>query len=83
MTTRSQNECQFPHWEVLPDGGRRYWYDRRGSAQGWARYIKIVDVDENTLLFVQEVYDDDDNLIARHQKYPEDTGHQVIEDDDQ
>lgn len=82
MTTRQQNERRYPHWQDLPGGGRRYWYDRRGDLRGWARYIKIVDADEHTLSFVQEIYSDQDELIARHQKYPEDTGHQVVKRED-
>jgi hypothetical protein len=46
--------------------------------RGRARYIKIVDAGEITLSFVQEIYDGDGNIIARHQKYPEDTGHEDL-----
>jgi hypothetical protein len=38
-----------------------------------------VDRDEITLHIVQEIYNDDGLLIAIHQKYPEDTGHQDIQ----
>jgi len=34
MSTRSQNETKFSHWEDLPGGGRRYWIDVEGR-QGW------------------------------------------------
>lgn len=78
MAKRSQNEHDYPHWETLPDGGRRYWVDKPGSVQGFARYIKIVDGGEVTQSIVQEIYDDQGRLIGRHQKYPVDTGHQVI-----
>ena len=79
MAKRSQNEHDFPNWEDLPEGGRRYWVDRLGRVQGFARYVKIVDADETTLRIVQEIYDHLGRLIAYHQKYPVDTGHQIIE----
>lgn len=40
--------------------------------------IKIVDVHENTVQVIQEIYDNDGFLIERHQKYPVDTGHQKL-----
>lgn len=40
--------------------------------------IKIVDVYENTMQVIQEIYDDGGVLIERHQKYPVDTGHQKL-----
>lgn len=78
MATRKENERAFRHWEDLPDGGRRYWRERPGGDFGYCRYIKTVDADENTLRFVQEIYDDDGRLIEVHQKFPVDTGHQVL-----
>lgn len=82
MATRDQNEKKFRNWLELPDGGRRYWKDRRGAVTGWQRMVKVVDGDENTLLIVQEVYNDNNDLIERHQKYPVDTGHQVLNEDE-
>lgn len=79
MATRAQNEHDFPNRAELADGGRRYWIDKPGRVSGFARYTKIVDSDEVTQSILQEIYDDDGKLIAKHQKYPEDTGHQVIE----
>jgi hypothetical protein len=52
MATRKQNEKDFEHWEDLPDGGRRYWFDRRGAIWGVQRIIKIVDLDEKTLFLI-------------------------------
>jgi hypothetical protein len=78
MAKRRQNEKEYPHWEDLSDGGRRYWRERRGRVSGVQRIIKIVDVDENTLRIVQEIYNDQGELVEYHQKFPEDTGHQVI-----
>ena len=79
MANREQNERRFPRWDDLPDGGRRYCRVVRGRLQGYACYVKIVDAAEVTLRLVQEIYDDDGRLIGLHQKYPEDTGHQVID----
>lgn len=79
MATRQQNEQRFKHWEDLPDGSRRYWTDRPGIVSGSQRMIKIVDVHENTLQVIQEVYNDEHVLIGRHQKYPVDTGHERFE----
>lgn len=75
---RHANERKFERWELLPGGGRRYWYDVPGKA-GWrARYIKEVDTREATVRFLQEIYDDRGQLVEIHQKYPEDTGHQPV-----
>ncbi len=82
MATREQNEKRFKNWEDLPDGRRRYWSDRKGAEHGFQRMVKIVDADEITLQLVQEIYNDDGRLIERHQKYPEDTGHQTLIDEE-
>ena len=75
MSTRAQNEKKFGHWEELPNGGRRYWLDVLGR-QGWrARYLKEVDVNEATLRFWQEIYDEQGKLAEIHEKYPVDMGH--------
>lgn len=79
MASRIQNEKEYKNWEQLPDGGRRYFRDRKGKINGWQRFIKIVDVDENTMSVVQEIYNDNGELIGQHQKYPVDTGHQIIQ----
>lgn len=79
MAAREQNEKVFPSWEQLPDGGRRYWRDRPGASFGFQRLVKIVDADETTMFVIQEIYNDDGTLIERHQKYPTDTGHQILE----
>lgn len=83
MATRKENERAYPNWEELPDGGRRYWRQRPGGDFGWCRYVKIVDRDEDTISFVQEVFDDDGKLIESHQKYPVDTGHRHLEEGDE
>jgi len=75
MSTRSQNESKFSHWEDLPGGGRRYWIDVEGR-QGWrARYLKEVDAAELTLRFWQEIYDEQGRLTEVHHKFPVDEGH--------
>jgi hypothetical protein len=63
MSTRAQNEKKFGSWEDLGGGGRRYWLDISGR-QGWrARYLKIVDGNELTLRFWQEIYDEHGKLV--------------------
>jgi hypothetical protein len=75
MNSGQQNERKFGHWQELPSGGRRYWYEVVGR-QGWkARYLKEVDATEKTVRFWQEVYDGSGQLVEVHQKYPTDTGH--------
>ncbi len=83
MATRKQNEKDFEHWENLAGGGRRYWFDRQGAIWGVQRIIKIVDQDEKTLFLIQEIYNDEGELVERHQKFPVDTGHEVIQKRDE
>lgn len=79
MATREQNERKFPTWETLPGGGRRYWsVERPGRDFGSQRFVKIVDENEVTIRFVQEVLDDDGKVIEIHQKFPVDEGHRVL-----
>jgi len=52
--------------------------DIQGRAGGFARYCKEVDAAENTTLFWQEIYDRGGKLVARHQKFPLDLGHQNV-----
>ena len=79
MSSRKQNETKFGHWDELPGGRRRYWYDLPGR-NGWrARYIKEVDAQEQTLRFEQEIYDNSGQLIEIHRKYPTDNGHQKVQ----
>lgn len=79
---RGENEQKFGQWEQLPNGGRRYFYEVLSHRNGWkARYVKEVDAQEETVLFVQEIYNPDGERVEWHQKFPEDTGHQRIEKD--
>ena len=76
---RQENERKFPNREDLADGSRKYWFEIAGR-MGWkARYIKIVDAEELTLCFKQEIYDEKGVLMEVHEKYPEDKGHIKIE----
>ncbi len=77
MATRAQNERRFKNWHELPYGGRRYWFDRKGRF-GYQRIVKVVDTNEQTLLLLQEIYNDANILIERHQKFPVDTGHERL-----
>ena len=75
---RRQNERKFEYWEEFSDGSRQYWYDVPGQ-QGWsARYLKKVDDTETTLKFWQEIYNEYNELVEIHVKYPVDTGHQRL-----
>lgn len=78
MSTRAQNENKFDQWEDLPGGGRRYRLRIIGR-QGWqACYFKAVDVNETTVRFWQEIYDETNKLIEIHEKFPVDKGHQKV-----
>ena len=78
MSSRTQNEKKFGHWEALPGGGRRYRLEVAGRA-GWrACYIKDVDKHEKTLQFGQEIYDITGRLVEKHDKFPIDKGHQKV-----
>jgi hypothetical protein len=46
-----------------------------------ARYVKMVDAGETTLEFWQEIYDETGHLVERHLKYPEDRGHEAMNDE--
>jgi len=75
---RIRNERKFKNWEELPDGSRRYYYDVKGHVADFARYVKIVDTDEDTTFFEQEIYDAFGNLTETHEKFPNDSGHRKV-----
>ncbi|HBH81789.1 MAG TPA: hypothetical protein DDY39_18340 [Nitrospira sp.] len=78
MSTKEQNERKFSSWQDLKDGGRRYWLNVLGHS-GWkARYVKEVDTREVTIRFYQEIYDENDQLVEVHDKYPVDLGHRKV-----
>jgi hypothetical protein len=78
MSTRSQNERKFSHWDELPGGGRRYRLDVLGKLGWLARYLKEVDANETTVRFWQEIYDDRGRLVETHEKFPVDKGHRKV-----
>ena len=78
MATRQQNEATFGRWEEMPGGGRRYFKDIPGRTGGRARYCKEVDAAEGTMRFWQEIYGRNGKLVARHEKFPFDSGHQSV-----
>ena len=78
---RNLNEKKFPFHKQLPDRGRMYWLEVKGR-HGWkARYVKEVDANEKTVKFYQEVYDQKDNLVEIHKKFPVDKGHRKLRED--
>jgi len=78
---RQLNERKFTNWEEVSNGGRKYWLEIKGI-HGWkARYIKEVNVMEETIKFYQEVYGDKGNLIEIHEKFPVDKGHRKMGDE--
>ncbi len=84
MNTKKQedNKKKFPHCEVLPDSLIKYWFEIEGR-NGWkARYVKIVDSNEVTISFSQEIYDGNGILVEIHEKYPVDKGHIKLENHD-
>ncbi len=75
VATRTENEQKSEHWIDHEDGTRTYWYEVQGK-HGWrARYLKLVDSNERTLGFRQEVYNEKGDLVEIHEKYPVDKGH--------
>jgi hypothetical protein len=76
---RRENEKKFGSWIELSAGGRRYYFEVPGL-HGWtARYVKDVDADEQTMRFLQEIYDEKRQLVEIHEKYPVDKGHVRVE----
>lgn len=77
---RIQNEKEYPNWAELEDGKRLYWKDiNAGDSSGRkARYEKIVDSDEQTVSFVQKIFDNLGNLTEIHEKFPIDKGHIIL-----
>lgn len=75
------NEKKFSNWEEK-ENGRLYWFEIEGK-YGWtAKYLKLVDENEITLKFWQEIYDNIGKLVEIHEKYPEDKGHVKFNDHD-
>ncbi len=78
LSTRAQNERKYGQWFSLRDGGRRYEL-RVNGRYGWtALYVKIVDANENTLQFWQEIHDPYGQCVEIHEKFPLDSGHRKV-----
>lgn len=78
LQKRKSNENEFDNWNELLDGGRIYWFEIKGK-YGWkARYVKEVDSNEKTIKFHQEIYNERNELVEVHHKYPKDLGHQKL-----
>jgi hypothetical protein len=74
---QKRNERKFDYWEQK-DEGRIYFLEVNGKL-GWkARYVKVVDADENTVSFYQEIYNSEGKLVETHEKFPEDKGHKKL-----
>ncbi len=41
-------------------------------------YVKETDANENTISLRQEIYNEKNELVEIHHKYPDDTGHQKL-----
>ncbi len=53
---RQKNQSKFENWKETEDNGRVYWFEIPGR-HGWkARYVKVVDKNEKTIKFYQEIY---------------------------
>lgn len=77
---RRLNEKKFTNREEIPNGGRRYWIEVEGK-HGWkARYVKKVDETEVTVRFYQEIYNEDNELVEVHEKFPMDKGHRRLKE---
>ena len=75
------NERKFSNWEER-ENGRLYWFKIEGK-YGWkAKYLKLVDENDSTLKFWQEIYDNLGKLVEIHEKYPLDKGHVKLSDND-
>ncbi len=78
LSNQKINERKFKNWVKTEDGGRIYTKELKGKF-GWrAEYIKIVDKNENTLEFKQNIYNESGKLVEVHEKYPVDKGHKKL-----
>ncbi len=64
------------NWRMVK---RKYWFDVMGKVSGFARYTKVVNEEEVTISFLQEIYDNEGKVTQVHDKYPIDKGHKKIE----
>lgn len=78
LPKRRENEKLFSTWEETKKGERRYSRIVQGKL-GWsAKYIKLVDKNEKTVKFWQEIYNDKGKLVEIQEKFPVDKGHKKI-----
>jgi hypothetical protein len=78
---RRLNERKFEKWDDLPGGGRKYSLAVKGT-HGWsAQYVKEVDINEETVRFYQNIFNEKGILLEIHEKYPEDKGHRVVKEE--
>ncbi len=75
---RKINEKKFEKWIDLENGTRKYWFEVQGKQGYKAIYVKIVDANEITVKFYQEIYNKKGELIEIHEKFPVDKGHKKI-----
>lgn len=78
MASRTANEKKYKQWEDNVDGGRIYTRKVLGQFGWQALYIKETDKEENTLSLRQEIYNEKNELVEIHHKYPVDKGHQKL-----
>ena len=82
QSKRRLNERKFQDWKELPNGGRKYRLSVNGR-RGWkAFYVKIVDSNEETVRFFQEIYDNKGVLAEVHEKFPVDKGHKNVKEEE-
>lgn len=80
-TKRKVKERKFSNWEES-ENGRLYCFEIEGK-YGWkAKYLKLVDENDTTLKFWQEIYDNLGKLVEVHEKYPINKGHVKLSNDD-
>jgi len=75
---RKDNERKFKDWTKDGKGGRIYKMKLSGKFGWYAIYEKNVGEDVNTILFIQNIYDENDTLGEVHHKYPVDTGYKKL-----
>lgn len=78
MASRTANEKKYKQWADKADGGRIYTRKVLGQHGWFALYVKETDANENTLNLRQEIYNEKNELLEIHHKYPVDTGHQKL-----
>ena len=77
---RKQNENEYQNWSDTDNGGRLYWkeIDAGDNSGKKAKYEKEVDSKEQTISFVQKIFDKIGNLLEIHEKFPIDKGHIIL-----